>query len=266
MATNSVPLSPEIVVQNKWFDAAFVRQPDDRLLGHIRYHKYTPEAKQATLDMINGIDEPIYGAVQDQKQLKYLTSLGFEPTGDLLACEYPGKEGTLMGQVVYYKGGMKNLWNVVYQEESRSFLPIELVDGAGKIYDLEEKLARFPSAHWETRHHFSDGVYTRETFIPKGTLLTGHKHKTSTVCMITYGVMSVITVDEQGKATHYGILKAPQTFVTEAKTKKAIFTHEDSVMMNSFSLAGLDKKYHNEESLEEVEDFIFEKWSELCLV
>ena len=252
-------LVPELTVDNEWFWANFVRQPDGRLLGHVTHRKWTPTAKREFKKLLDSFDEPVYGAVQTTNQLKYLLNLGCELTGDILECNYPGKEGTVMGQVVYIKQGVGNYWLQAYQEEKSFLLPTEAFDGFGKIEEFEKRLALLPSAEWHTNHYFSDGVYTRETFINKGTLLTGYRHKKSTVCIVPQGALSIVVVDELGYAEDKGTILGGTTFVTKARTKKAIYAHEDSIIMNSFPLVGLPKKYHNEDSIEKIEDFIFEK-------
>lgn len=260
-----IPPTIEKEVDNDLFKAVFTRQHDGRLQGHVTYYKWTPAAKRRSKELLDTFDEPVFGAVQDQKQLKYLLNLGFEHTGRLLACEYPGKEGTVMGEVSYIKGGTYAYSLRSYEELGQAVLPFEELDGLGKIEALEDWLATQPPASWETKHYFSDGVYTRETFVKGGTLFVGYKHRRATVCMITSGVMSIIVVDSSGHAEDKGTVHGPSVFTTAENTRKAIFAHEDSIIMNSFPLEGLPQEYHNKESVEMIEAYIFDKAGELCL-
>lgn len=253
------PLIPEVIVDNEWFNANFVRQPDGRLLGHVTYKKWSAEAKRESIKTLDSFDEPVYGAIRNQKLLKYLTSLGFELTGKILACEYPGEEGSIMSEAVYIKGGVSNYCLESYKEEKSVTLPVELVDGWGKVEALEAWLAKQPLGEWKTNHYFSDGVYTRETLIPRGLLFTGYRHKKATVCMIPSGVMSVVVVDELGHATDLGVITGSKVFTTKAMDKKVMYAHEDSIIMNSFPLYNIPECLHNIESVEQIEDFIFEK-------
>jgi hypothetical protein len=50
----------------------------------------------------------------------------------------------------------------------------------------------------EVKHTFLDGVYMRELFIPKGTLLVGKPHKLACVNVVSKGDISVLT--ESGSA------------------------------------------------------------------
>lgn len=166
----------------------------------------------------------------------------------------------------------KEDWLLVYEELGREIIPLSSIDGLGKIEQIEAGMFKlgedkvFEFAAWETKHHFSDGVYTRETFIPAGTLLTGIRHKQKTISILAQGAITVMGVDRQGRATDYGVLVAPFIMVTEPNIKKIGYAHEDTVFINSFSLAGIPKEYHNEEGLEMIEDYIFDKRTQLCLV
>jgi quercetin dioxygenase-like cupin family protein len=71
-------------------------------------------------------------------------------------------------------------------------------------------------------HHFSEGVYARELFIPKGTVLTGKIHKFTNLNILIEGELSV--------STDTGIkrVKAPFLVVSPPGTKRVAYAHEDS--------------------------------------
>jgi hypothetical protein len=92
-----------------------------------------------------------------------------------------------------------------------------------KVVRLEGEMLKQPQVEIETTHHFAPGIYAREIFVPKGTLLTGKIHKTGHLNILSKGDITVLT-DEGMKR-----LKAPCTFVASPGTKRAGYAHEDSV-------------------------------------
>ncbi len=103
-------------------------------------------------------------------------------------------------------------------------------DGGGNmtesILTLEKAIANVDQIDLPVNNFFSEGLYTRELLIPKGTVLTGRVHKTRHINLILQGDMSI--------ATKEGVvrIKAPYIFVAEPGTKKAGYAHEDSVWVN----------------------------------
>ena len=101
-----------------------------------------------------------------------------------------------------------------------------------KVAHLEAVMREGPTVEIEVRHHFSKGVYAREIFIPKGTVLVGKIHKHENLNIISQGDISVLT--ENGMER----LKAPFTLVSPPGTKRAGFAHEDTVWL---SIHGTDE-------------------------
>lgn len=114
--------------------------------------------------------------------------------------------------------------------------PLEIVAADVEIRDkvahLESVMRAGPTIEIETKHHFSKGVYAREIFIPKGTVLVGKIHKHENLNIISQGDISVLT--------EHGIerLKAPFTLVSPAGTKRVGYAHEDTVWL---SIHGTDE-------------------------
>ena len=73
-------------------------------------------------------------------------------------------------------------------------------------------------------HRFTDGIYVREIFMPKGTLLTSKIHKTRHQFMVLKGEVSVL--DEQGNEVR---ITAPHFGITEIGTRRVLFIHEDCI-------------------------------------
>jgi len=76
---------------------------------------------------------------------------------------------------------------------------------------------------FKTDHYFSDGVYCRQIFLPKGVFVVGKIHRTSHLNIISTGDVTV--------RTQYGIdrLKGPCTFKSEVWTQRAVLAHEDTI-------------------------------------
>lgn len=96
-------------------------------------------------------------------------------------------------------------------------------DVRGKIERLEGMMKQFEGVPIEPRHYFANGLYAREIFIPKGTLLTGKIHKHEHLNIISQGEISVLT--EAGPQR----IKAPFTIVSLPGTKRVGYAHEDTV-------------------------------------
>jgi len=94
----------------------------------------------------------------------------------------------------------------------------------GKVLQLEEEMRKQPN-HIEiaTAHYFAPGLYAREIFIPKGTLLTGKIHLFGHLNIISKGEISVLT--EEGMKR----IKAPCTLVSRPGIKRLGLAHEDTV-------------------------------------
>jgi quercetin dioxygenase-like cupin family protein len=83
------------------------------------------------------------------------------------------------------------------------------------------------------KNHFSKGVYARELFIPKGTVLTGKIHKEENLNIITKGDISVLT--EEGIKR----VGAGAVIVSPPGTKRAGYAHEDTIWI---TIHGTDER------------------------
>jgi len=97
-----------------------------------------------------------------------------------------------------------------------------------KIFDLEQAMRAMPEhqVDLEPRHHFADGIYVRELYIPAGTALVGKVHKTEHVCMLLKGRIVVATDDGER------VIEAPAIVVSPAGTKRAGYALEDCIWVN----------------------------------
>jgi len=102
-----------------------------------------------------------------------------------------------------------------------------------KILSIEEKISQVPGALigdspeylnvCPLKHTFVDSAYVREIFLPKGMLFVTKIHKKTHPYFIMKGKASVLTEDG------IVLIQAPHAGITEAGTKRVIYTHEDTI-------------------------------------
>ncbi len=96
-----------------------------------------------------------------------------------------------------------------------------------QITDFEGTIAEHPDAQvgdcCPLKHTFADGMYIREITMPAGMFISSKIHKTSHPYFITKGDVTVVTEDGPVR------IKAPYSGITPAGTKRALFTHEETV-------------------------------------
>ena len=95
--------------------------------------------------------------------------------------------------------------------------------------ELEAALLEQPNQYdfkSNTKHLFAHGTYTRELFIPAGVCITGKIHRFSTVNIICKGKIKVVT--DEGSFE----IEGPDSFVSGAGVKKAVYAIEDTVWIN----------------------------------
>jgi hypothetical protein len=105
--------------------------------------------------------------------------------------------------------------------------PLHALVGEGsireKIYRLEASMADMESQDLSMQHYFMGGMYARELFIPKGTVLTGAVHLEDHINICAAGDISVMT--EEG----FKRIKAPAVIPAKGGSKRAGYAHEDTV-------------------------------------
>ena len=112
------------------------------------------------------------------------------------------------------------------------------------IIKLQSLMLKGDTIELETRHHFSDGLYARELFIPAGVCLVGALHKTRHLYTVVQGKCRVSTQFENIE------IEAPFMGETIPGTKRVIYAETDCVWIT----------YHPTEltSVEEIEKAILE--------
>jgi hypothetical protein len=105
----------------------------------------------------------------------------------------------------------------VSEPMSKDYWRAKIADLQNCLMDFDEKLEVPP------RHIFSKGVYARELFLPKWSLIVGKIHKTAHINIISCGDVVVVTEDGVERFV------APHTFVSKVGTKRVVFAREDSI-------------------------------------
>lgn len=99
-----------------------------------------------------------------------------------------------------------------------------------KILDFEKSMETIPGVKYgdtdycPLKHSFADGIYVREIFIPKGTLIVGKIHKHSHPNFLLKGDVSVVT-----ETNGIQRLIAPMSIISPAGTKRVVYANEDTV-------------------------------------
>ena len=91
------------------------------------------------------------------------------------------------------------------------------------IYKLQSLMLKGDTIELETRHHFSDGLYARELFIPAGVCLVGALHKTRHLYSIVKG--HCLATSQYGSEE----IQAPYLGETVPGTKRVIYAVTDCV-------------------------------------
>lgn len=95
-----------------------------------------------------------------------------------------------------------------------------------KVDQLQDIMATMPQLDLPLTNSFAGGVYARELFIPKGTLLIGKVHLTDHFNICLKGDLTFLTVDGPKR------IVGPTMFVAPAGTKKVAYANEDSIWTN----------------------------------
>ena len=98
------------------------------------------------------------------------------------------------------------------------------MNALAKIPTLEE-LSRMPRVECPVSHYQPPGVYCREIFMPAGTFIIGHLHKTEHINIVIKGRARVLM---SGKV--YDI-QGPMNFISKKGVRKVLFILEDMIWM-----------------------------------
>ena len=82
-----------------------------------------------------------------------------------------------------------------------------------------------------TKHHFCNGAYVREFFLPKGFTVTGKIHRYPCINILLSGKIRIAQSDEIAT-----VMEAPMIYQSQAGEKKALFALEDTIFLNVHAL------------------------------
>lgn len=126
------------------------------------------------------------------------------------------------------------------------------MDSLSTLEDCQIDFKPMSDIHKEcpVEHNFSDGVYTRTVFMPKGMLVVGKAHKTQHLNVVLTGSCDVMIGGE------IRLIKAPFTFESLKGSQKLLYIHEDCTWMtihvnedNERDISKLEERYIDAEAL-----------------
>jgi hypothetical protein len=100
--------------------------------------------------------------------------------------------------------------------------PVATVEN--KLTRLVQNLAEFPQVEMPVTHRFTPGLYAREIFMPKGTLVVSKIHKTEHPYVVSKGEAAVWCEADGMKR-----IKAPFTGITKPGTQRILLILEDCI-------------------------------------
>lgn len=96
------------------------------------------------------------------------------------------------------------------------------------IDELEDEIIKEPLMDFSTTHVFKGGMYARSLYIPKGVVVTGRRHKTEHINIVSTGSCSVMTEDSGGEEETIEV-QAPSMFSSKEGVRKVVYAHEDVI-------------------------------------
>lgn len=97
-------------------------------------------------------------------------------------------------------------------------------DNDSRIDELEVFIKELPIVECPVIHRFTKGMYIREIFMPKNSLITSKIHLTNHPFVISKG--SVLVQIDMGEWVE---MEAPFTGITVGGTRRVLFVQEDTV-------------------------------------
>lgn len=130
-----------------------------------------------------------------------------------------------------------------------------------QIDKLYVAMSELPQVECPLKHIFTKGMYIREIFMPKGTVIISKQHKTNHPYIVSMGKVAVYNSEDDFS----GIIEAPFTGVTMPGTRRILNILEDTIWTTFHALphiTGEEDNWTDEEKHNfalEIEDMIIEK-------
>lgn len=124
----------------------------------------------------------------------------------------------------------------------------------------------FPPVECPLIHRFTKGMYIREIFMPKDSLITSKIHNTNHPFVVSQGAVAV-AID----GDNWQEIQAPYTGITQAGTRRVLIILEDTTWITFHPLpyiTGDENEFNDDEKLklvEKIEDEILSKYENLLL-
>jgi hypothetical protein len=95
------------------------------------------------------------------------------------------------------------------------------------------------------KHTFANGMYIREIFCPKGSMILSYVHKHSNPAFLLEGEITIIGPDGNKR------VKAPYSFISPSGSQRIVFHHEDT------RFATVHLNITNERDIDKIEKEIY---------
>jgi hypothetical protein len=126
---------------------------------------------------------------------------------------------------------------------------------------LESEINEHEPANCPVYHIFTPMLYTRQIFMPEGTLIVSKIHKYQPPFIISQGIAHVKVNDGEWQK-----LEAPYTGITEPGTRRVLYIEKDCIW-STFHVSSIVPEDDTEEGLQravkKIEDVIIMKRNEL---
>lgn len=122
------------------------------------------------------------------------------------------------------------------------------IDTNEQIDRLEVQMSQLEAVDCPVTHHFIPGFYCRQILMYAGTLITSLIHNTTHPYVVTKGVVSVFTDEEQ--EVLIDATKTHHTGITRPGTRRVLFCHTD-VIWTTFHPTDIVPVDNSEEAVEE---------------
>lgn len=103
-------------------------------------------------------------------------------------------------------------------------------------------------------HRFTDGMYIRQIFMPKGTVITSKIHKTQHPFTVSLGAVAV-SIDG-GEWDH---IVAPYTGITNPGTRRVLYIMEDCIWTTYHPLPDMKSEYNDLDDIDTILNDIEER-------
>jgi hypothetical protein len=137
---------------------------------------------------------------------------------------------------------------------------INLPTTQAAIDRLEAALIDLPQVECPITNHFGPGIYIREMFAPKDTIIVGHAHKKPCMNVLVKGSMQIVDPDGQPR-----VITAPMMFVTGPGRKAAVIL-EDCVFQNIWATDETDLDRLEEQLIDKSETWLAHASSDIALL